>query len=73
MELLEILLAVARALTLVVLYLVLGFGPGFIVGLLLANRFVGHGKPLRIDSHEQNIQKAGEHNKQWNPAHQRWE
>lgn len=53
-------------------YFVIGFGPGFVVGVLLANHFVGKDKQLRIEKHDENIQKAGQHNAQWHPDNPRW-
>lgn len=57
----------------IILYFIIGFGPGFIVGMLLANRFAGRNHPLRIDKYKQNIQKATEHNSQWHPSNPKWQ
>ncbi|MEO6077780.1 MAG: hypothetical protein ABIP54_03265 [Candidatus Andersenbacteria bacterium] len=64
--------SILRNIAFVLLYFVLGFGPGFVVGVLLANRFTGKDKPMRIDKHDENIQKAGQHNAQWHPDNIRW-
>lgn len=56
----------------IVLYIFIGFGPGFIGGVLLANRIFGRGNPLRMEKHEQAINQAFEHNKQWDPEDPRW-
>ncbi len=54
------------------LFVVIGFGPGFILGVLLANRINGKNKPLRVDVHNKAKQRAAEHNKHWNPEDPRW-
>ncbi len=70
---LELLASLLNSFATIVLYGVIGFGPGFIVGVLLANRIAGRNHPLRIDKYKQNIQKATEHNSQWHPNHPRWQ
>jgi len=55
----------------IVFYFIIGFGPGFISGVLLANRLFGEG-PTLLDTHLANIKKAAEHNAQWNPKNERW-
>lgn len=64
--------SIIRALTFVTLYVMTGFGPGFILGLLLGNRLGGRGKPAYFETHNKNIAKAFEHNKQWMPDQERW-
>ncbi len=64
--------ALLRILLLVVFYMIIGFGPGFMLGVLLANRVFAKGNPLRMEKHQQVIQQAVEHNKQWNPNDPRW-
>lgn len=61
-----------RALAFVVLYVVIGFGPGFIMGILLANRLLGKGRPTYMELHEEKMEKAFEHNAQWDPTNERW-
>lgn len=56
-----------------VLYLFIGFGPGLIAGIILANRVWGRGQPTLVDIHRQNAAAAGEHNKLLDPKHPRWE
>lgn len=68
----SLLVTILKLIILILLYLLLGFGPGFIIGLMIANRIFGHGKPLRMDSHNLNLAKAAEHNKQWHPEHEKW-
>lgn len=55
----------------IVLYLFLGGGPGFIVGILIANLIWGRG-PSLVQVHKERITAATEHNKQWHPSHPRW-
>jgi hypothetical protein len=63
---------ILRNVAFVLLYFVIGFGPGFVVGVLLANRFTGKDKPMRMEKHNENIQQAGQHNAQWHPDNPRW-
>lgn len=63
--------SILRGLAFVVLYLITGAGPGFISGLLLANRLFGEG-PIYMDDHKAKIKLAVEHNAQWNPKNERW-
>lgn len=62
-----------RSLVIILMYFVIGFGPGFIVGVLLANRFAGRSNPLRMEKQQQSIQKAVEHNSQWHPNNPKWQ
>lgn len=57
----------------IMLYFVIGFGPGFIAGILLANALFGRGLPTHKDSHAAGGKKAFEHNAQWDPNHERWQ
>lgn len=68
----EISNAILRRFGFIILYAILGFGPGLVVGILLANRMFGRGKPIYMQVHQENIQKAIEHNKQWHPDQERW-
>ncbi|MBI1833228.1 MAG: hypothetical protein HYR90_00155 [Candidatus Andersenbacteria bacterium] len=62
-----------RALTLVALYVIIGFGPGFVIGVMLGNRFGGGYKhPVRMDLAKEQIEKAMRHNAQWHPDNERW-
>lgn len=63
---------VLRMLAFVVLYAFVGFGPGFVVGLLAANAIFGKGKPYIYLEHEENKKSAAQHNAQWNPSNPRW-
>lgn len=72
MEFLDILASIMQALAMALVYFVIGFGPGFIIGLLLANRVFGKNLPLRMDKHNSNMQKAAEHNSQWHPDNPKW-
>ncbi len=69
----EFFAALLRSFTIILIYFIIGFGPGFIVGVLLANRFSGRNHQLRADKQNQNIQKASEHNSQWHPDHSKWQ
>lgn len=62
---------ILRTLTFVALYLIVGAGPGFVFGLLLANRLFGEG-PIYMDDHKAKIKLAIEHNAQWHPKNDRW-
>ena len=68
----EIIEEILRSLAFVVLYFFLGFGPGFALGILLANSIFGRGKPVLYKVHKDNITNAAQHNAQWNPSHERW-
>ncbi|HSX24992.1 MAG TPA: hypothetical protein VLG69_03425 [Candidatus Andersenbacteria bacterium] len=70
---LTILAAILKSIAVILIYFVIGFGPGFVLGVLLANRIAGKDKPLRIEKHAENIQKAAQHNSQWNPNDPRWQ
>lgn len=63
----------AHALGLIMFYLITGFGPGVILGFIIANRTGGR----HFEHHDHNIEKAlrqaAEHNAQWHPEHQRWQ
>jgi len=62
---------ILQNLSFIIFYFIVGFGPGFIAGILLANRIFGEG-PTMLDTHMENIKKAVEHNNQWDPANDRW-
>lgn len=64
--------AIIRSLAFVILYVITGFGPGFMIGILLGNRVGGHNKPVLYKVHAKNIAKAMEHNDQWLPDAERW-
>jgi len=63
---------VLQSLALVALYAILGFGPGFVAGLLTANALFGRGKPIYMDVHKQAIKNAAQHNAQWHPSNEKW-
>lgn len=62
---------ILRALIFSILYIIVGAGPGFVAGILLANRFFGEG-PIYMDDHRAKIKQAIEHNAQWHPKNDRW-
>lgn len=61
-----------RLLALVLVYALLGFGPGVILGILVANRLAGYNKEVFMNEGTKKIQKAEKYNEQWNPGHKRW-
>lgn len=61
-----------EAFVIILIYFVIGFGPGFITGVLLANRVFGRKLPLRMEKNMESIKKANEHNSQWHPDHPKW-
>lgn len=69
---LEIIARIFQAFALVTLYGMLGFGPGFVTGLLTANAIFGRGKPIYMDLHKQAIKNAAQHNAQWHPSNEKW-
>jgi len=70
---LDLLEATMRAFAFIVLYVYVGFGPGFILGMLTANFFFGRGSPTYADSHRDAIREAAQHNAQWDPTNERWQ
>lgn len=72
-EQIEIIANILRTIFLVIFYMALGLGPGFIVGMLLANRIIGKNNPHRMDVHQEKIEQAIQHNKQWDPSNDRWQ
>jgi hypothetical protein len=58
---------------LIFLHAVIGFGPGFIIGIILGNLTGGRGREPLASQHRKNIRSASEHNAQWNPSHERWQ
>ena len=73
MDLALLLVTLLKLAVYIVLYVLIGFGPGFIGGVLLANFLFGREKPLRMEKHQQSILKATEHNKQWDPHADKWQ
>jgi len=69
---LEVTIALLRSFSFILLYIFLGFGPGLVAGMLLANLIFGRGKPVLMERHEEDISLAGQHNAQWAPDHERW-
>ena len=69
-ELLEI---VFTGIPFLIIYVIVGFGPGLILGILIMNFIAGRGNPRFVDVHEESVRKAAEHNAQWNPNHDRWQ
>ena len=69
---LPLVLDISQVTGLIVLYAILGFGPGFTIGVIIGSRLAAFDKPLLLEKHEKNITAAGEHNAQWHPEHERW-
>lgn len=67
---------VARILEIVAfigLYFIIGFGPGFLLGVVMMSRIVGKDNPYITEVHDQAKRQAAEHNKQWHPNDPRWQ
>lgn len=62
-----------QTLAVVALYFFTAFGPGFVLGLLMANRLYGRGKPFYMDIHKEKIKQAEAYNAQWHPTQERWQ
>ena len=73
MTILDLIEAAIRAGAFIVLYMYVGFGPGFILGILAANTLFGRGAPTYADSHKDAIREATQHNAQWDPSNERWQ
>lgn len=69
----EIILILLQTLLFVVLYFFLGFGPGFVIGILIANRLFAPGQATYMEVHEEKKKAAAQHNAQWHPTHERWQ
>ena len=70
---LEIAAALLRASAFVAFYFFIGFGPGVILGLIMANKIYAQGKPTLMQSQRSDIAQAAKHNSQWDPKHPRWQ
>lgn len=55
----------------IIIHFILGFGPGMVLGIWLGNLHSPK-SPLFLETHEENMRKAAEHNAQWHPEHERW-
>lgn len=64
---------VLASLGLIFFYIITGFGPGVVVGFLLANVLVGRDFERQSHRIEKAGRQAGEHNAQWHPEHERWQ
>lgn len=58
---------------LVVFHGVIGFGPGFMVGLLTGNGLAARDEKTIMQKQVHAIKKADAHNLQWHPSHARWQ
>ncbi|MEX0649610.1 MAG: hypothetical protein WD200_01250 [Candidatus Andersenbacteria bacterium] len=68
----DIIARILEILAYIGLYVIIGFGPGFLIGVLTMSRIVGKGNPYIMEVHEQAKRQAAEHNKQWHPNDPRW-
>ncbi len=71
-DIILLIIKIFKEIFVVVFIAFMGFGPGFLLGMLLANRIVGRGFPMKFETHMENGRKAGEHNKQWHPDSEKW-
>ncbi len=69
---LEIISIVLRSLAIVAVYGIVGFGSGFVTGIVLANTILARGKPNIMEDFDEAKKLAAQHNAQWNPSHERW-
>ena len=69
----DVLAIITKILAFIILYLVIGFAPGYYIGILIANRIWGKNNPLRMERHQDTIEQAMQHNKQWHPDDPRWQ
>lgn len=58
---------------LVIFYAITGFGPGFMLGLLIGNIFAVRDEKTIMQKQHDAIGIASHHNKQWHPSHERWQ
>lgn len=63
---------ITRNLAWIFFYLAIGLGPGFLAGLLISNRIWGRRQPKLTTVHQENMEAAAAHNKQFDPEHPRW-
>lgn len=70
---LEVLITLLQTFAFIVLYFFLGFGPGFVFGIVLANWFFAPGQATYMEMHAERKKAAAQHNAQWHPAHERWQ
>lgn len=70
---LELVRGILRGLAFVLLYFFIGFGPGFVFGIVLANWMVARGKPNIMEDYDEAKKLAAQHNSQWHPDNERWQ
>lgn len=66
------LIALSQALAYVVLYAIIGFGPGLVLGIIVGNIVGARGKGTITDKYVKNLKSAADHNAQWHPSHKKW-
>jgi len=69
----DVIISIFRSLGFVVLYAIIGFGPGLMLGVITANLTGGRGRPPLNNKHQEAIRAAAQHNAQWHPSHKRWQ
>jgi len=65
-------ITIAQVLAYVVFYAITGFGPGFLLGIAIANSIGAYRKSSISANYAQNIKDAATHNAQWHPTHKKW-
>ncbi len=61
-----------RTFGIVFFYFLIGFGPGTVIGMILANKVYAKGQVTHMQSQRADITRANKHNAQWDPNHPRW-
>lgn len=69
----EVINAIFNRLGLVILYFFIAFGPGVVLGIVVANITYGRGKKRLLDKHKQQAEEAFEHIKKYDPKDPRWQ
>ncbi len=69
---LDLIAVLLESFAFVFLYLMTGFGPGFVLGMLLANLLLARNQPTYMETHEEAKKRAAQHNAQWAPSNERW-
>ena len=68
-----LILGFSESFAFIVLYVVIGFGPGLTLGIIVGNLLGGHGQEHLHIKQTRAIKAATEHNAQWHPTHKRWQ
>lgn len=62
-----------QSLGLVILYAIIGFGPGLALGIMLGNQMGARGQETLMRKLDRSRKQGLEHNAQWDPSHPRWQ